>query len=97
MNDPAAARRKYYATFFLLLVLLVATVLASRVDLGRLNVVVALAIACVKAALIAFTFMHLRHAHQVTRVWAVLGVLGLGLLIVLTYADTLTRGLGPAM
>ena len=44
-----------------LLALTVLTVASSRVDLGELNVVVALAIACCKAAVVALFFMHLKY------------------------------------
>jgi cytochrome c oxidase subunit 4 len=44
-----------------LVVLTAATVATSRVDLGTLNVVVALAIAGLKATLVALFFMHLKY------------------------------------
>jgi len=44
-----------------LLALTVVTVAVSRVDLGAFNVVVALAVACFKATLVAMFFMHLKY------------------------------------
>jgi cytochrome c oxidase subunit IV len=44
------------------------TVAASSLDLGALNVVVALAIACGKAAVVALYFMHLRYQRGFQRV-----------------------------
>ncbi|MBZ0136434.1 MAG: cytochrome C oxidase subunit IV family protein [Planctomycetes bacterium] len=44
-----------------LLALTVITVLVAQVDLGRLNVVGAIGIACVKASIVAMWFMHLRY------------------------------------
>jgi cytochrome c oxidase subunit 4 len=44
-----------------LLALTAITVTSSRVDLGAWNVVLALAIACTKAALVALFFMHLKY------------------------------------
>lgn len=44
-----------------LLFLTVLTVAAAQVDLGRLNIVGALGIACVKAGIVAMWFMHLRY------------------------------------
>jgi cytochrome c oxidase subunit 4 len=44
-----------------LLTLTAITVAASRLDLGGFNVVLALAIACFKASLVALFFMHLRY------------------------------------
>jgi cytochrome c oxidase subunit 4 len=47
-----------------LLALTAATVAVARVDLGAANVAVALAIATVKATLVALYFMHLRYEHR---------------------------------
>jgi cytochrome c oxidase subunit 4 len=44
-----------------LLTLTVITVAVSRIDLGAFNVVVALAVACFKATLVAMFFMHLKY------------------------------------
>lgn len=44
-----------------LLVLTVITVAAAQVDLGRLNIVGAIGIACVKASIVGMWFMHLRY------------------------------------
>jgi cytochrome c oxidase subunit IV len=50
----------YVAVFAALLVLTIATVAASRLDLGALNTPVALAIAITKATLVVLFFMHVR-------------------------------------
>jgi cytochrome c oxidase subunit 4 len=47
-----------------LLGLTATTVAVSLVDLGRLNVVVALGVATVKATLVALFFMHLRYGRR---------------------------------
>jgi len=47
-----------------LLALTVVTVASSRLDLGAFNVVLALAIAGLKASLVAMFFMHLRYEHR---------------------------------
>jgi cytochrome c oxidase subunit 4 len=47
-----------------LLGLTVVTVVTSRMDLGPMNVVLALAIASLKATLVAMFFMHLRYEHR---------------------------------
>ncbi len=44
-----------------LIALTAATVASSRIDLGAFNVVLALAIAALKASLVALFFMHLRY------------------------------------
>src|SRR3569623_1510689 len=48
------------ATFAALLFLTVLTVAVTLVDLGKLNIWIALAVAVAKAALVALYFMHLR-------------------------------------
>lgn len=53
---------KVLAAVFVALILLTAlTVAATKVDLGNLNLYAALAIAGVKATLVALYFMHLRY------------------------------------
>ncbi|MBK8206696.1 MAG: cytochrome C oxidase subunit IV family protein [Planctomycetes bacterium] len=44
-----------------LLILTVITVAIAQVDLGRLNVVGAIGVACVKASVVTLWFMHLRY------------------------------------
>jgi cytochrome c oxidase subunit 4 len=47
-----------------LLTLTAVTVVSSRLDLGPFNIVLALAIAALKATLVALFFMHLRYEHR---------------------------------
>ena len=49
------------ATGVALLILTAITVYAAQVDLGRLNIVVALGIASIKASLVGLFFMHLKY------------------------------------
>src|SRR3990170_3851674 len=56
-HGSTGSRRTYFAVFAALLLLTVVTVLVSYVDLGLLNVVVALFIASVKASLVAPFFL----------------------------------------
>ena len=66
--------RSYLAVFTALAILTVLTVVASRIDLhGSWNVVVALAIAIVKASLVAAVFMHLKW-EKAPSVWWVLAL-----------------------
>jgi cytochrome c oxidase subunit 4 len=48
-------------TFAGLIALTVLTVWAARQDVGNMDIVVAMAIACAKASLVAVFFMHLKH------------------------------------
>jgi cytochrome c oxidase subunit 4 len=67
------------------------TVAAAYLDLGPLNTVVALAIACTKATLVVLFFMHVKYSSRLT--WAVVfgSVFWLFILLALTYNDYLTR------
>ena len=51
----------YYAIFATLMVLTGVTVAVAYVDLGPLNTVVALAIACFKALIVVLFFMHVKY------------------------------------
>jgi cytochrome c oxidase subunit 4 len=64
----------------------------ALVDLRGWNTAIALAIAALQAALSALFLMHLRWARPITRLAAVIGLLWLGILIVGTLDDLLTRG-----
>lgn len=60
---------KTYITIFVsLLVLTVVTVLASRMDFGHLNMVIAMLIATFKASLVLLFFMHLKYDNMMNRV-----------------------------
>lgn len=82
----------YLGVWAALLVLTGVTVGASRINLGELNLLLAMGIATLKAALVALFFMHLLYDERFNLV-----VLGTGLIFVIifltfTLADPLTRG-----
>lgn len=83
----------YYTIFAALIVGTAITVAVAFVDLGALNTVVALAIACAKATLVVLYFMHVKYSTKLT--WAVVGssVFWLLILLALTFNDYLTRHL----
>ena len=71
-----------------LMVLTVLTVATSRVDLGQWNVVLALAIACSKAALVALFFMHLKYENRFQLVVLVSAALFAALFVAFVIFDT---------
>lgn len=75
-----------------LLALTAVTVWAAGQDFGEWNTVVALAIATVKALLVAFFFMHLYYDNKFYFFVLVMGVLMLALFIGFSMIDTLRRG-----
>ena len=73
--------------FTALLLLTGCTVLVSIFDLGRLEIWVGMAIAVVKATLVATYFMHLRYDKLMNTVLLVFSVIFLALFLTLTLVD----------
>ena len=92
MSEHSTSPLVYFLTFGALLVLTAATVFVANFDLGWANDVVALGIAVTKALLVLWFFMHLRYSTRMTLLTAVAGFFWLGILLVLTLSDYLTRG-----
>ena len=95
MHERIIPVRSYLIVFGLLLLLTATTVAANRIDLGPFSTVVALAIAAIKAILIALYFMHLRYSSSLTRLLVLAGLFWLGLLLIGSMDDYLTRGWLP--
>ena len=91
MAAKIISEKAYYLVFVLLLVLTITTYEAARVDLGRWNAPLGLLIAACKAILIILYFMHARYSRWLTWVVVAAGLLWLGILLVLTMSDYLTR------
>ena len=81
----------YYAIFATLMVLTGVTVGVAYLDLGRLNAVVALAIACFKALIVVLYFMHVKYSTRLVKLTVVAGLYWLGIIFALTLGDYLTR------
>lgn len=85
--------RVYLAIFAALVLLTALTTWIAFVDLGMANVALMLGIAVTKATLVVLYFMHLRWSPWLTWVMAG-GAFGwLAVMVVLTLADFVTRGL----
>jgi len=83
-----APLRVLLGTFGALVVLTIMTYGATYVDLGPLNLFVALGIAALKAVLVALFFMHLFWDNRINAVILVCGVLILALFIGIALLDT---------
>jgi len=87
-----APKSLYYTIFLALMVGTALTVAVAFVDLGAMNNVVMLTVACVKALLVILFFMHVRWGSRLTWVIVASGFFWLLILFSVTMADFLTRG-----
>ena len=92
MTEHIVSKKTYALIFAVLLLLTAVTTATGYVDLGRMNVVVALAIAAIKGVLVVLFFMHLAYSRRLTQLTIVAAFLWLTLLIALTLADVWSRG-----
>ncbi|HEX5503409.1 MAG TPA: cytochrome C oxidase subunit IV family protein [Thermomicrobiales bacterium] len=81
----------YVAVWVALMCLLGGTIVASLFDLGLFNPVIALLIAAAKGLLIIFFFMHVKYAGRLVFVFAAAGFFWLGILMVLSMSDYVSR------
>lgn len=91
MSGHRVPLKLYFGIFGILIVLTALTVGVAFVDLGPLNIFVALAIAGVKGLLVLFFFMHVWFSNNLIKVYAAAGFFWLGIAAVLTLADYMTR------
>ncbi len=92
MTEHVTPVKTYVLVCVALLVLALITYVAAFVNLGVFQTPVALAIAIAKAFLIILFFMHARFSTGIMRVVIGAGLLWLGILIVGTMDDLITRG-----
>lgn len=95
MSEHIVSPKVYFAIFAALMILTAATVAAAFMDLGPFNLTVALAIATVKATLVVLYFMHVRYNPKLIWLAITLAVSWLGVLVVVTLSDYLSRGWLP--
>lgn len=76
----------------LLLTLTIVTVVVSRIDLGFLNVAVALALATTKSLLVITFFMHMKYENRFFKGIVFLCFLLLAIFIGMTFFDLAYRG-----
>ena len=81
----------FFNVLVTLLVLTFITVLVSRFDFGGANLLIAMAIAAVKASLVILFFMHVKWDTAINKIMFLSSFLFLSLLFVFTLADQATR------
>jgi cytochrome c oxidase subunit IV len=93
MSEHIVPVKVYLAIFLALLVGTALTVIAAFVDFPwRLNTIVALTIASVKATLVVLYFMHVRYSPRLVWVIVASALFWMGILFAFTFSDYLTRG-----
>jgi cytochrome c oxidase subunit IV len=91
MNHSVTSLTTYYTVFVVLVILTAVTVGLSFADLGHWHTPLGLAIASVKATLVALVFMHLLQSNRLAWLALGAGLFWLAILMGLTLADYLTR------
>ena len=71
--------------------IIVITLAAAAVDLGSLNILIAMTIAVAKAALVVLYFMHVRYSSHLVKFFCAATFFWLLILFVLTLADYFSR------
>ena len=82
---------RYFVVWILLLIFTGTTVITGRMDLGDFNIVLALVIASVKAALVVLFFMHMTEAAGTNRLIFVVSVIFTIVMMTGVFGDLLTR------
>jgi len=85
---------QYCMVFGTLLVFTGVTVGAAYVDMGPLNPVVALGIACFKAVIVILFFMHVKYQSRLIKMTVGAGFFTFLVLITMTMADYISRAWG---
>lgn len=83
--------RTYFWVWVALMILTAITVGFSYFHFGIFNIVVVLAVASIKASLVALYFMHLKYEDKITWVFAIYPLALLALLIGLSVSDVFFR------
>jgi cytochrome c oxidase subunit 4 len=92
LAEHIVSPKVYLFIFGSLMVLTALTVGAAYVHLGPFNIVVALAIATLKATLVVLYFMHARYSAKRTQLVIISGIFWLAIMLFLTMSDYVTRG-----
>jgi len=92
MTGHVDSVKTYALVFAALICLTILTTGVAFIDLGPFSVVVALVIAVCKMLLVALFFMHVRYSTKLTKLVVSGGLLWLGILVLFTLADVVSRG-----
>jgi cytochrome c oxidase subunit IV len=91
LSEHIASPKMYVGIFLALMICTGATVWAAYINLGQMNIVIALAIATLKATLVVLFFMHAKYSPGRTHLVIICAVFWLGIMLALTLSDYETR------
>jgi len=92
MSEHIVPRKTYFTIFGILLCLTALTTFVAFQDLGPFNIVVALAIALVKASLVVLFFMHVKYSSKLTKLIVGAGIFWFLIMVSFTFTDYFSRG-----
>jgi cytochrome c oxidase subunit 4 len=92
MEHSSPGLRIYFLVYIVLILLVVLTVAVAEMHLGGWGIVIAMAIASVKAILVLLYFMHLRYSSRLVWLFAISGFVWLLILIFYVISDYVSRG-----
>jgi cytochrome c oxidase subunit 4 len=93
-QEPHVPVRTYVIIFAALMVLMLLTVAAAFLPhraMGNWSIIIALAIATVKALLVVLYFMHVKYASPLVKIFVIAGFVWFFIALGLTFTDYLTR------
>ena len=93
-HDHIVTPMTYIIVFATLLVLTAITVGAAYVDLGIMNPVVALAIACIKGTVVILFFMHVMYQSRLIKMTVAAGFFTFLVLVTMALSDYMSRAWG---
>jgi cytochrome c oxidase subunit 4 len=84
----------YLFVYIALIIGTILTVVAAEVDLGVLNPIIALGIACTKACVVILFFMHVKYQSRLVKLTVSAGFFTFLVLITMTLTDYMSRAWG---
>ena len=91
MSEHIVSPKIYFAIFASLMIGTIITVWAAFQNFGPFNIVIALAIATIKASLVVLYFMHARYSPRRTHLVIICAVFWLAIMLALTLTDYQSR------
>jgi cytochrome c oxidase subunit IV len=91
MSEHIVSKKVYFTIFGALMLFTALTVMVAFIDLGSMNLPVAIAIAVVKATLVFLYFMHVKYGSRLVKIGLVAALFTLMIMFSITLSDYMTR------